>query len=460
MTGITVRFKAVLSGVALLCAATTVIRAADPTAVDAPEGWKRTRTTAGVAIYQPEGLAQGEDARIVIFPGDDVGGDFRAWFDATRAGLEEGERVSGGGRVEASKSKTGADLLTADVVTNSKKHGFLLRRYVAANNGGKGEIILYRASGAGLFETHEPTFREMSLAWRDAWAGLPAVARKKAPPKDEIPEADVAPEADPAAPVAEAPAAEAEAPIAGAAGAIVEKVPATPRKPGWVVGSVTNMYGKPAKDVQFAVTIGGVTLTGGQRTSFTPTVKPDGTFAQRVPEGLYAVRCDAIVDYQGRQFRIPLDAQDGEPRDEKTESSIGIVKDFRLRIQGLKNGGNKAKLEDHYGAAIGLHNGFKNAHAGATIEVTLTPRGPLLDGTTGQPQTLKFDIDSVLGPGHRSRYYQNIALGCYTVSAVITEASGARARLNLEPELNLGNGRETIDIIMETGKYLSLYVSE
>jgi hypothetical protein len=429
--------------------------------IAAPDGWTIFEE-GGSLVFRPDDLAAGEDARIIVLPGEPLKGDFRRWFDAKRAAAEKGQRVTSGGKVEASKSRAGIDLLKCDVVVHSNAEGFVCRRYLAANPPGRVELIALRTNGPALFTKYQPAFDEMSLKWRDARLGaMPPGAGEVA--------------AQPAAPAQQQQQPQQsrqqqQQPPAG----WVEKVKDTPPKPGFIRGTVTDMRGKPLKDGRITLYAYGVTLRGGERATSSITVKPDGTFEQRVPDGIYDITCEYEVDLHGTRIKVPLDAQDGQPSSEKFDSTNGIAKDYRLRAHGLRPGGDKANQYDYYGGAVGLHYEQHHFRRGvgaeggviadrnpnANFELTLTPVGPLLDGSTVPEQKLTFAANDLGdGFGQQARYYPNIPLGRWKASASMTMPNGAKKRLKLS-NLTEDAKSDAIEFVTEPGKYRAFFLSE
>src|SRR6185503_6944268 len=69
---------------------------------------------------------------------------------------------------------------------------------------------------------------------------------------------------------------------------------------------------------------------------------------------------------------------------------------------------------------------------GSTIQFTLTPDGPLVDGSAGKVLTFEYQLvkpeDEMRGNAAR---FIDVPLGAYTLTATLTEPSGAKHSLSL-----------------------------
>lgn len=128
----------------------------------------------------------------------------------------------------------------------------------------------------------------------------------------------------------------------------------------------------------------------------------------------------------------------------------GIVRDFVLRMSGIKNGYDLAKCPDHathskptpsyayYGGTIVLESGVDNTDgkakfgvnlttiypAGSIITVTLTPTGSRVDGLPARTITRACPLDISLA-------LYGIPFAIYTAKATLTEPGGAVHNLKL-----------------------------
>jgi hypothetical protein len=182
-----------------------------------------------------------------------------------------------------------------------------------------------------------------------------------------------------------------------------------------------------------------------------------------------------MIEYNGLQVKIALEGQDNQPAATRLDSTAGIVKDFRLRVAGLKAGGDKTRLYDYFGGAIGLQTernlldgGFagnphtiKERYPNATFELKLTPVGPLLDGSKGESQTYKYDAAWLgNGFGKSNRYFQNIAVGRYKMTVTMILPDGTRKALKLSLDNDQNPDREEVDVVLGSAVYVPVYLRE
>lgn len=202
--------------------------------------------------------------------------------------------------------------------------------------------------------------------------------------------------------------------------------------PGIVSGTALDAAGNPLVDAE--VVILGTTFQGGEDVSFYPRTEADGTYSIEVPEGNYSVSASHTLTFDGRRYRLNLWPGDGK-RGKSYPSKAGITQNFTLRLSGLRPDGemNPDAGYSYYGgqsdfAVQDVYNeSFTTSHfaaefpEGFTARVTLTPDGPLLDGSQGQPVVFEKKVVSMYDASFNGI---DIPLGKYTVAAVATKPSG------------------------------------
>ncbi|HEX8911427.1 MAG TPA: hypothetical protein VF796_03635 [Humisphaera sp.] len=424
--------------------------AATPAAIKAPDGWTVVDLPGGTAYVAP-GVPADQAAAVLVRPTQPLAGALRPWFDQSVAALRGSDALVLGGQIEGSRTAGGVDLLSADEV--AKHDGrYVFRKYVAAGAAGKAELVCYSANSAELLEKFEPQYRQILAAWRE----------------DRLAAAEKQVAADAQNPLAQPRAAAPQQPAAAPAGK-------TQPKAGFITGTALAADGRPVAGALFHVEATGTTLRGGERTWFEIPVKPDGTFEQRVPDGLYRVTCELKMDYAGTPVTVPLEADDAQPQSARLDSTAGIAKDFRFRTHGLKIGGDKNNLYHYLGGAVGLHTernrlagGLAGTppvitarHPGASYELTLTPNGPLMDGSKGERLVYRFGPDWLGdGFGKPAKYYLDIPLGRYTAAVALVGPNGARAALKMNVANDPGPDRDAVDVLVTSGTYLPIYLVE
>jgi hypothetical protein len=189
-------------------------------------------------------------------------------------------------------------------------------------------------------------------------------------------------------------------PLRAQAGEIhaVERVtlPALPPKPGYVIGRLIDLRGKPLRQ-RVAMNIFGTTLAGKER-AVTIEVN-QGRYEIALEAGLYKVRAWVFVHYHGKEYSLYLHPLDGKNWRNHYNSTNGIVKDFVWKLSGLQ----AEESPDEYGkthdggsilvagASKVTFNQHHNPSRGAVVELSLAPNGPLIDGSYGQVLTFKGD---------------------------------------------------------------------
>ncbi len=282
---------------------------------------------------------------------------------------------------------------------------------------------------------------------KEADALLKSLNTPKAPPR---PPALAAPVAVPVKPVAAVRAPQETktvklAPIAPRAGMIVGRVI---NALGGAATSVTVRYsgfqeGKPIFN-HFENVEGDVKATGG-------------SYAIKVPPGDYRVSAYATYVYQGRTYHFELEALNPPARHDLDGLGLdhlrgGLVRDFVLKMTAKKAGASEA-TETVYNAAY--YGGRLNFDCGQTeqimggghtfapplaglvdtayppdsqLQITLTPQGPMVDGSVGRVVTIKLRL------GDHGTYpfsKRGIFPGVYTATATVTTPSGKTIPLRL-----------------------------
>lgn len=174
-----------------------------------------------------------------------------------------------------------------------------------------------------------------------------------------------------------------------------------------IAGRVMMEDGSPLrgdiKDV--VINISGVS-GAGEKVSFTPIVKPDGTYSQKVASGLYSFStglfCYVVLQYGDIEFHLPLEHV-GRNWDKRQDSEDGIVQDFVLKFTGptpygKSNGLNIGDAGHWYGESVGMKadsyredikaSAFK-IPAGTKLAFTLKPTGPGIDGQPAKTVTVE-----------------------------------------------------------------------
>ena len=197
-------------------------------------------------------------------------------------------------------------------------------------------------------------------------------------------------------------------------------------------GTVRTSSGRPIAGA--TIRIAGA--TGAARgASITAKTDRNGNYRVRVPLGHYNVDAFADIEYDGQTYReLWLHRVNGGC--ERAMSDKGIVRDFVLRLSGPKRCFNNADPNNpnsYYGAYItAMTSAFP---ADAVITFTLTPVGPLADGSTGRAVVLRRTGAALVRGGGaigETAFLHDIPLGRYRIEAEARYADGTRRPVTLD----------------------------
>ncbi len=237
------------------------------------------------------------------------------------------------------------------------------------------------------------------------------------------------------------------APVAAAGAA---RAAAHPR-PGYITGTARTRCGRPLRS--FAVNAYGF---DGQPNVFPSGSPPLGS--ARGHNGTYALRTvdyrshrpvNALVDsvegtarlrYQGHTYSVPLAPTDGRANF-AGHSGRGIVRNFVLATSGVRPGDGSYRNQQTVGVGSPAESAFYGASVlmflslgdvpGQTLTVAFTPlTRTLADGCRARA----FTRSITLGPyqGNENFVFQDIPLGYYRLSAMLTGATPRTVMLQLD----------------------------
>lgn len=227
------------------------------------------------------------------------------------------------------------------------------------------------------------------------------------------------------------------APGTGPTGTAAGDAPAaqpTPSKAkvGSITGKAVDTQGRGIANA--TIEIEGVTKAG-ENTTLEVRTDANGSYSTKVPDGNYAVRAWFQRDYNGTRYSLGLLPVDND-QTRKDDSTKGIVKDFVWKLSGPM-AFQLMKPDDvayHYGGSLTVYGNppgrlsplLKLADK-FTLEITLTPNGPLIDGSAGQPITLKHPYANGtlnFNPDIPDRTFIDIPLGKYTATVKAIDPNG------------------------------------
>lgn len=170
--------------------------------------------------------------------------------------------------------------------------------------------------------------------------------------------------------------------------------PALVRKPGAARGYCKDGSGKPLSGVQVEVE---VSAGGGFRTLHHGRTNAQGLYEVLLPAGVARVTAALAPVSLGEQtIEMHLEPLQGET--DGFDSAKGHVDNFVLRTSG------------EYGGNIRVLHSLPE---GGTIEISVTPQGKLMDGTTGHTFVFRY----LSGSNTETTYLEHLPLGRYIVSA-------------------------------------------
>jgi hypothetical protein len=196
-------------------------------------------------------------------------------------------------------------------------------------------------------------------------------------------------------------------------------------EPRTVIGTTVDTAGLPLPGARIWVETELYTGTPGLGVS-----DPEGRYRveRLIAQYVYTAYAWTEVDYRGRAWCLRL-APLTPPADAAFPGATGAVRDFRWRIAGPMEDTWAAPGEDgaYWGATARLFPDFADGAYDRVVELTLTPDGPLVDGTTGS--TIVRAVDLATTP-----FALDIPLGAYVVTAARVEPDGSRLPLLVATE--------------------------
>lgn len=172
----------------------------------------------------------------------------------------------------------------------------------------------------------------------------------------------------------------------------------------------------------------------GENVQYIPPVAQDGTYSVQVATGFYKVSAYAQATYQGAMWQLALHPDDNSNRG--LPSVNGIVKNFTWLLTGTIPDENPSNFLSHYGAAINVTASGQTLDQdipqGSNLHFTLTPQGPLIDGSTGQ--TLTFDRTVEVASSLNDSFLEDIPLAVYTIAVSGTTPDGNSLNLSINTQ--------------------------
>lgn len=201
-------------------------------------------------------------------------------------------------------------------------------------------------------------------------------------------------------------------------------------EPGILKGRVVDARGQPLQ--------GALIFTGqADNNSVSAATQTDAQGNYRVANLTQFVAFKAYawkaVDYRGKKFCLRLSPETSSDYD-NFGSKDGAIRNFRWRLQGRMEDSTFAPEEDGswFGGTIRLFTSFEDGDYNSIIELTLTPSGPLIDGSTGSVITRRVELQ-------KSQFVLDIPAGAYKLSASRLKSDGTRVAARLGPSSSEGS---------------------
>jgi hypothetical protein len=410
----------------------------------APAGWKGSdqpgaKATARILVAPDSNASEQAMILIVVYPAQE-GLDLSATFDAAVKEITSDGKVLESSEVASSKTRQGYDALSRTLVKEAAGAQHVYARMVAAKVQNRMAGIYYLANTKERYDLHQPDMDALlksisfnaSAAPANALAAnaeMDALEKQKQELLKKVADIEARQRQLAAAVPGAAPPASDEQLLARARERYAKEVAAR-RKAHTILGNILGPDGKPIPDVEtYRVFVWGTTIAA-QTTHYGLEVDANGHFEQQVPDGLYQIKATCIVKNGGHRMPVDLVWLDGKKLGIDEASAGGIVKDYCLAVGGLKPGENPKDSHSYYGGTITVNGpvynptqgSFSTRHPGATVQLTMTPLGPAVDGSRRDAFTIDIavaDLDYGTQPG-------SIPLGAYRVTATIVGKDGVK----------------------------------
>lgn len=202
---------------------------------------------------------------------------------------------------------------------------------------------------------------------------------------------------------------------------------------GYATGRVLDTRGEPVAGARIVLE-----NTVFHASSVSGSTGPDGRYRLKVHPGAWQAWGTLPVDYNGRTYRIDLHPGNVDSMDED-----GGVRDFTWKLEGR----DPRKEFAHHGGRVTVFADY-HFHDLADVELTLTPDGPLIDGSEGRTLVVRHGDHH----WHQLDHLRDIPIGRYVTTARLLQDGGARplrirdAKANGEPV-----HRYTLEFLPETG---------
>ncbi len=178
---------------------------------------------------------------------------------------------------------------------------------------------------------------------------------------------------------------------------------------GFAVGKVVDGRGNPIKGVKIFLQ-----NTVFYSSSINSLTGEDGTYKIKLYPGTWKAYASFKKEYNGKTYSIQLC-----PDNDDSFTDEGIVRNFNWKLEGIDPG-----VDYYYGGLITLYSEYDFSENFEDIELTFTPKGPLIDGSAGKTLNIKYG-------GHYwndGTYIKDIPIGRYIVTAKLKNGQSLRIK--------------------------------
>jgi len=222
-------------------------------------------------------------------------------------------------------------------------------------------------------------------------------------------------------------------------------------QPGVLKGRVVDTRGQP---LEGAVIYTGFALDHSTAGSTRTDAQGNYQLTKLVQNVPYKVDAWVGVDYRGKKFCLRVSPETSSDYNTFTLRE-GAVRNFRWRLQGRMEDSTFGPEEDGswFGGTIRLFSAFDDGDFKSPIELSLTPSGPLIDGSTGAVITRLVDLQ-------KSQFVLDIPAGAYKVSATRVKADGTRMPIRVGSNSSQGSSEydfefNPVQTVLECGSYVA-----
>lgn len=188
-------------------------------------------------------------------------------------------------------------------------------------------------------------------------------------------------------------------------------------QPGVVKGRVVDTQGQP---IEGAVVYTASAVDNGVPGWTRTDAQGNYQMSKLVLDMPYRLFAWLPVDYRGKKFCLRIAPETSGDYNTYLLRE-GAVRNFRWKLQGRIEDSDYAPDDDGawFGGTIRLFPALEDGDYNSIIELTMTPTGPLIDGSTGAVLTKTVELQ-------KTTYVLDIPAGAYKVTATRVKSDGTR----------------------------------